>query len=274
MLMGHPNSRPHRAESVARTTTMMTRYYEWTRRAFGPPALGAQVDLWRLVPEHPAAEWVRSRLKSLGHSATDGDVAFWLSRSLIKDVLHAAGAAEYTANRVLAAIGAVEDFVDTELRPTWPDRDLASLRLAHPLVDYAYIEWSSLLEKLKALMDRVQGQEPDAGTSGLIPSLKPDHDPRRPIEAAFSRLTTALDRDRSLATYSRHLHAFVATPAATARLQWGRVILPLPIVPPGPVVIFDQFTSAEGRDVVTFTRDGMAAVEAFVNDMLAAFEAV
>lgn len=255
------------------TTGMMTRYYEWTRRAFGPPPLGSQPDLWRLVPEHPAAQWTRSRLVSLGHPATDADVAFYLCRSLIQDLIHAAGAAEYTANRVVAAIAAIEELIFRELRPTWSDRDLADLRLAHPLVDYAYIEWSSFLATLTALTDRVHGREPDAG-SGLIPALEIDHGPRRRIEAAAVRLSTALDRDRSLAVYSKHLHALVTNPAAAARLQFGRVILPLPSVPTGPVVIFDQFTWAEGRDVLTFTRDGMAAVEAFVNDMLAAFEAV
>src|SRR5512132_2780099 len=102
---------------------MMNRYHEWTRRAFGPPKLGLQGDIWRLVPKHPATEWVRNKLTHLGRPDSDEDVAYCLNRSLIQDVLHAAGAAEYTANKVYAAAAAVENYVENELRVAWPDRD-------------------------------------------------------------------------------------------------------------------------------------------------------
>jgi hypothetical protein len=85
---------------------MMNRYHEWARRAFGPPQLGFQGDIWRLVPRHPATEWVRNKLTHLRSPASDEEVAYYLNRSLIQDVLHAAGAAEYTANKVYAAAAA------------------------------------------------------------------------------------------------------------------------------------------------------------------------
>ena len=44
-------------------------------------------------------------------------------------------------------------------------------------------------------------------------------------------------------------------------------------MPTGQVYIFDQLTWNNGRDVTTFTRDGMAAIETFIGEMLAAFEA-
>jgi hypothetical protein len=114
-------------------------------------------------------------------------VAYYINRSLIQDVLHAAGAAEYTANKVYAA--AVENYIENELRVAWPDRDMVG-SLCHPLVDYVYIERNSLLEKLRTLMDRVRSKEPRPGEMrGLIPALKPDQDPRRRIQTAFDRLT-------------------------------------------------------------------------------------
>jgi hypothetical protein len=150
---------------------MMNRYHEWTRRAFGPPELGIQGDIWRLVPKHPATEWVRNKLTHLGRPDSDEDVAYYLNRSLMQDVLHAAGAAEYTANKVYAAAAAVENYVENELRVACPDRDLVG-SLPHPLVDYAYIECNSLLEKLRTLMDRVRSKEPrTGGMRGLIPAL-------------------------------------------------------------------------------------------------------
>ena len=247
---------------------MMNRYNEWTHRTFGLPP----PDIWRLVPKHPATEWVRSELTRLGRGADDDDVAFYLNRSLIQDVLHAAGAAEYTADKVHAAIAAVEDYVENTLRPTWPDPDLANSGLVHPLVDYSYIEWNSFLEKLRTLMDRVRSDEPRAGKRGLIPALKVDQDPRIRIETAFDRLTKALTGDRSLTIYSLHLHA-LPNVSATARIERGRLVLPVPDVPAGQVYIFDQLTWHEERDVFTFTSDRMAAVELFIDEMLAAIEA-
>ena len=251
---------------------MMNCYYEWMRRTVGPPELGFQGDIWRLVPKHPATDWVRTKLTRLGRSADNEDVAYYLNRSLIRDVLHAAGAAEYTANKVYAAVAAVEDYVEKDLRPTWPNRDLVDSGLAHPLVDYSYIEWNSLLEKLRTLMDRVRSDEPRAGKRGLIPALKPDQDPRRRIETALDRLTKALDDDRLLTIYSLHLHA-LPNVTATARIEKARVVLPIPDAPTAQVYIFDQLTWDDGRDVLSFTRDGMAAVAAFIDEMLAAFEA-
>jgi len=251
---------------------MMNRYHEWTHRAFGPPQLGLHGDIWRLVPKHPATDWVRNKLTDLRRPASDEEVAYYLNRSLIQDVLHAAGAAEYTANKVYAAAAAVEHYVENELRVAGPDRDLVGSELAHPLVDYAYIEWNSLLEKLRTLMDRVRSEEPRAGKRGLISALKPGQTPRDRIETAFDRLTKALDDDRSLTIYSLHLHA-LPNVTATARIKQGRVVLPIPDVPTGQVYIFDQLTWNDGRDILTFTRAGMAAIETFIGEMLAAFEA-
>lgn len=215
---------------------------------------------------------MRNKLTHLRSPASDEEVAYYLNRSLIQDVLHAAGAAEYTANKVYVAAAAVENYVENELRVAWPDRDLVGSVLAHPLVDYAYIEWNSLLEKLRTLMDRVRSEEPRAGKHGLNLALKPDQDPRRRIETAFDRLTKALDDDRSLTIYSLHLHA-LPNVTATARIEKGCVVLPIPDVPTGQVYIFDKLTWNDGRDVPTFTRDGMAAIETFIGEMLAAFEA-
>jgi hypothetical protein len=150
--------------------------------------------------------------------------------------------------------------------------DLVNSQLHHPLVDYAYIEWNSLLEKLRTLMDRVRSDERRGGKRGLIPALKSGRDPRRRIETAFDRLTKALDADRSLTIYSLHLHA-LPNATATARIEQGRVVLPIPDVPTGRVYIFDQLTWKHRRDMLTFTRESLTAVEAFIDETLAAFEA-
>jgi hypothetical protein len=77
---------------------------------------------------------VRNKLTHLRSPASDEVVAYYLNRSLIQDVLHAAGAAEYTANKVYVA-AAVENYVENELRVAWPARDLVGSVLAHPLVN-------------------------------------------------------------------------------------------------------------------------------------------
>lgn len=121
-------------------------------------------------------------------------------------------------------------------------------------------------------MDRVRSEEPRAGKRGLIPALKPDQDPRRRIETAYDRLAKVLDGDRLLTIYSLHLHA-LPNVTATAKIEKGRVVLPIPDVPTVKVYIFDQLTYDDGRDIPTFARGGMAAVEVFINEMLEAFEA-
>lgn len=88
----------------------MRLYDEWLRRSTGIVAgvrVGSPGELWRVVPKNPANDWVLAKAAELGRDYDESNVAYYTSRSLLRDVLHAAGAIEYTVHRIEAAAAAL-----------------------------------------------------------------------------------------------------------------------------------------------------------------------
>lgn len=62
--------------------------------------IGAPLELWRAIPKHPANEWIEEKSRTLDRDCDDKDIAFYSTRTLLDDVVHAAGAIEYTVARI------------------------------------------------------------------------------------------------------------------------------------------------------------------------------
>jgi hypothetical protein len=119
------------------------RYYEWLRRSAANMA-GFPGELWQVVPKNPANDWVRAKAKDLGRDYDDSNIAYYTSRSLLFDVLHAAGAIEYTVACIDAANGAAQTYA--EKHNLKADSEDIPTGLGAPEVDQAYIEYATPIE--------------------------------------------------------------------------------------------------------------------------------
>jgi hypothetical protein len=138
--------------------------------------VGASGELWRVIPKHPGNEWILEKAKRLGRNYGDSDVAYYTSRTLLRDVLHAAGAIEYTVERIDGAAACVQAYAQKHSLAS--ESDDSPTGLICPEVDDVYIEYANLLNWLRTLSDRMRSQDPFAGTTlGLIPALM-----SRPVE--------------------------------------------------------------------------------------------
>jgi hypothetical protein len=165
----------------------MQLYYEWLRRLMSPVGgfpLGGPGELWRVVPRNPANEWVGEKAEELGRVYDDRDVAYYTSRSLLWDVVHAAGAIEYTAGRIEAASDAVQAYANERALTAESEHTPHGLRTLQ--VDDAYIEYANLLNWLRTLLDRMRSQDPYSKAKlGLIPALSDTTMLRRAVEKIF-----------------------------------------------------------------------------------------
>jgi hypothetical protein len=244
----------------------------WLRRSVIPVdgmTLGAPLELWRVVPKHPANDWLGDRAVSGHREFTGSDLAYETSRSHLLDVLYAGGAIEYTVVRIDVICDAVGTYVE--------ENDLAApMSLRIPEIDDAYWEYANLLTWLRTLIDRMRSKDPHSrATLGLIPALSEDAPLRRSVETIFDRLTRdALIEDEAyLANYGLHLHALPASGTPVARVNSdGQVRLLIPDKPRQRVYLSAQFTYNDERELVTFAHAVLDRVERFVAELLDAFE--
>jgi hypothetical protein len=233
--------------------------------------LGAPGELWRVVPNNPGNEWVVEQSKAMGR---DVDIAYWTSRSLLDDVLQAAGAIEYTVQRIDVVAASVQAYADKHDVKSRLDEVPMGLITAE--VAEAYIEYANLLNWLRTLGDRMRSTDPYSKAKlGLIPALNPEMPLRRDVEMVFDRFERhPLIVDEPLLTnFGLHLHALPGggSPKATITPE-GRARLLIPDKPRARVYLFDQFTYTDERELVQFAHDVVKRVEIFVDELLTAFE--
>ena len=78
---------------------------------------------------------------------------------------------------------------------------------------------------------------------------------------------------RWLAAYALHAGAVQGGGTLVGEiLKDGRIIVPFPDRLQSPVATWEEFDFNEGRDMLTIARDIMAAIEAFIDAVLKAFE--
>jgi hypothetical protein len=200
----------------------MKLYYEWLRRLMTPVdgfPLGGPGELWRVVPKSPANDWVREKAKELGRDSDDSDVAYYTSRSVLLDVVHAAGAIEYTVGQIEGAAEAVQAYADKHSLKAESEETPHGLRTLE--VDDAYIEYANLLNWLRTLLDRMRSQDPYSKAKlGLIPALRENTPLRRAVEKLFDRLArdTLVEDEVNLTNSGLHLHALPGQGTPSARL--------------------------------------------------------
>lgn len=210
----------------------MDRYTTWLRRTMEsvdgvPPS--AMRGFWRTIPRHPANDWVRGALAAEGRAVADDDVAYYTSRTLRLDVIHAAGAIEHTVEKIAAAQERVQRYA-TEHGARARHDVPSHMRMRE--VDAAYIEYGNLLTWLRTLSDRMRSKDPRGGvTLGLIPALREGSQLRRDVETIFDRFQhhQLVVDEANLTNFGLHLHALPGGGLPVAHVTSdGMVRLPIP----------------------------------------------
>ena len=234
--------------------------------------LGGPGELWRVVPKNPANAWVAGELQRTGRGQDDESIAYYTSRTLLDDVLHAGGAIEYTVARIEVLCAAVQEYAAKH--DLTASHDAARSRLSTAAVDEAYIEYANLLNWLRTLLDRMRSQDPYSKAKlGLIPALRSDTPLRRDVETVFDLFERKYRSEANLTNFGLHLHALPGggTPVATVDAE-GQTRLLIPDAPTNRINVFDQFTYNEERELVGFADAVIASVDSFVHALLSAFE--
>jgi hypothetical protein len=226
------------------------------------------------VPKNPANEWVLAKAAELGRDYDESNVAYYTSRSLLRDVLHAAGAIEYTVHRIEAAAAAIQSYAQQhELRVS---ADSVPMSLGSPQVDDAFTEYANLLNWLRTLNDRMRSSDPYSDAKlGLVPALSEEMPLRGEVETVFDRFTRdpVIENEALLTNFGLHLHALPGggTPFATMTSDGGARLL-IPDKPTKRLYLFDQFTYDDEREMVAFGLAVLDRVASFVDGLLSAFE--
>jgi hypothetical protein len=262
-------------------------------------------ELWSVPADHPARARLRpmrieSRrklereygLQPESEAETESALEYYITRSLLQDVVDAAGAVEYSLQKLIAAADEAQTWVDTYLpaRPAGEPAPTNGAWASTTEVRLAYLELANLLTWIRAVDERMDRSAPGAPWRALIralPVLRRLIRPR-PRVGLLNCLAPGLLRDeviaalktyrrrtsdaRLLANYALHA-AFIpggGTPSGLIADD-GRLLLRVPDRRRRSAEIFDEFTFESGREARTYAAELLAAVEEFVEALVAAF---
>jgi hypothetical protein len=274
----------------------LRRYHEWMRRAW---TIRPDGELWAEQPDHPAREPVERLGDRLGRGV---DVNFIMVRTLLADVVHAAGGVEYHSARVLTALDRSQRNYDDGVadNPPRADPNHECFPIEESLAwDYAnLVIWLRTVEERvdrlslrfdpapklsrfeKGLVWLLRHRQPDlvwrrrpARTRvGLLPAVG-EAQLRAEIEQLLGSFKDRVGDERTLANYGPHAAQLPdpGTPNAALRPD-GTLVVPIPDPPAEPIYVFDQFTFDQRRDLATFAIAAVNATDEFMTAILDAFE--
>ncbi len=230
-----------------------TRRFEWFNRIAFPGnalmGLGDASETWR---DDLADEWETT------------------SR-LLPDVAEAAAAVEYTSEKIHRAIATVEAYYVPYLPALLEGPEPTMYRGAsHPSVSDAYSEFANLLWWIRALDDRLEHTWLGADL-GLLPALAPGQLQGR-ARALRKGLRRELARDAIyLANYSLHYSTIPYPFNSSARIEDGRLELPIPNQVTRPVDSHLDLRYSDGRTLSSYADKAASIVVSFMDTLLDAF---
>jgi hypothetical protein len=258
----------------ARTGAVPTRYDRWMSRVFE-----GSLDFWgenwadlSATPQYAA--WARLA-QDRGATA---DVQYYMKRSLLSELIYAAGGVERELSRLGVALADVQRFADEALarHPVKPEEwPTHGRHISNPSMRDASYSFANLLTWARSVQERVERPYKPGSSErvGLLPALASGqiHDS---VQAAFDVLKDSLKESRFLSNYALHAGAVPGggTPRAEI-LPDGRILARVPDPPTDHVLSWDAFEFTQDRDMLTYGNGLMATIETFVNQVLDAFEA-
>jgi hypothetical protein len=252
---------------------------EWRRRiAFNPHSTAGLTwgqELWKWnVNLYEGAAGIAARLTAIGRAFDDDNVLYYATRSILEDVIDAAGGVELAHQRLRESITTAQATYDN-LRANQPAGTPAAHRegLALEEIEDAWYSLEEMIIWARILDDRLKRRGPmNMADQGLVPALADG--PRRDavIDARSHYRNSVAAEVRYLADLNLHSQPLMAG-TKSAHIVNGQVRLDFP----DPVTkIHDRaqltYSNGQGRDGMQFANDLMAAVAQLVESILAAFE--
>jgi hypothetical protein len=254
---------------------MSQRSNQWARRvAFSEHStvgLDFGQELWKWdVALHESAPGIRQRLSDVGRQPDDDSVLYHVTRTLLMDVVDAAGGVERAYDRVCASMAAAQNSYD-KMPAHLSSEDMG---FGDPNAEDAWYSLEEMIIWTRTLDDRLKrrGKFNSDPPQGLIPALSDG--PRRDavIQARSKLLTSTVNETREISELNLHRQPIVGGTKA-ARIRGGRVVLDFPDRVTGHVRHQAELTYTEGRDGLTFASGVMEGVSLFMDEMIHAFEA-
>jgi hypothetical protein len=260
--------------SQTANVAVLTRYEIWMRRV-RREQLGVWSETWAdLSSTAQYAAW-RQLAAARGASA---DVQGYLTRSLLSEVIYAAGGVERELGQLRKALADVQQFAEAAARPSarrQEEQPVVGSYGASPSVRAASYSFVNLLSWARSTVDRADRRYRSGSPerAGLLPALA-DGQLRDSVEAALQHLRAALRDSRFLASYAVHAGAVPGggTPGAEI-LPDGRGFARVPDPLADQVLTEETFEFTQDRDMLTYATELMAAIEIFVDSVLDAFAA-
>lgn len=255
---------------------MPIKSWEWSRRIIHGTGRLVSLDwgkeLWKWdVALYESVDGIVASLNRTGRPFDEDSILFEATRSLLTDVVDAAGGLEASIARLHTAL----DRAQQQYREwsTTAGELPEGGAMMHPATEDAWYAFEESLIWGRTLDDRLR-RDPlkrQYPPQGLIPALA-DGPRRNAVIAARSRLlNSGLQEARYLAGLNLHMQSVQAgTKAAT--IHAGRLLLPFPDRVDEPISHRWQLTFTTNRDAASFADHLMESVELFMDEMLGAFE--
>jgi hypothetical protein len=232
-------------------------------------------ELWNWdISRYESVDGIREAHARAGLPSDDEFVLFEATRSLVTDVIDAAGGVEQAHARVSHGVGemqAAHDRLSASLGHPFEE----GTGLVDPSIEATWYATEELLVWVRVLDDRLRRPSFDRRRypidQGLIPALAAG--PRRDavVAARASLLQAGAREARYLSGLSLHMQS---TQAGTkqGKVQSGKVFLRFPDPVIAPIAHRWQLSYREDRDLVSFTDLLMDAVVRFMEEMLDTLE--
>ena len=260
--------------SQTANVAVLSRYEIWMRRV-RREQLGAGDEDWKdLSSTAQYAAW-RQLAEARGGRA---DVPGYLTRSLLSEVLYAAGGVERELGLLRKALAEVQQLPgEAAARPAPPAVQqpvVGSYGAAPPVRDASY-SFINLLGWARATVERTDRRYKSGSKerAGLLPALA-EGQLQDSVAAALQRLMAALRDSRFLANYALHAGAVPGGGTPKAEIlpdEHPRAQVPDPLA--DPVLTWETFRFTQDRDMLAYATELTTAIETFVDSMLDAFAA-
>lgn len=267
-----PAVRAPAVRAPAANVAVVTLYEIWMGRA-ERDKLGARDGDWAELSRTPQYESWRRLAEARGAGQ---DVQHYATRSLLSEVIYAAGGVEREFLQLRRALADVQQLAG-EAAPAEPAPGRPVSRpyvAARPVREASYC-FVNLLSWARATAERTDRpcKPGSSQRAGLLPALPPGQ-LHGSVAAALQYLRTALRDSRSLASYVFHTGAVSAQGAPGIEiLPDGRNLARLADPLADPAQSGDAFEFTEDRAMLAYATELMAAIEVFVNRVLDAFAA-
>jgi len=234
--------------------------------------LGWGYEYWILDPaRYEGNDELKSRAAALGRRWTKRQLANELAENLLDDVLGAAGGVEHSILALRDAIERAQAWTD-QLDPKPTPKTVPHTVVDVSVID-AWYEFANLLSWARVLEERLdrrgQGSLP---RQGLVRALKPLRLKKRVNGLVDELRSGPLEDTRFLANFTLH-SALVRSPNSGARLdEAGKVTLPIPDRQVARISNWKVLTWNDRRDGVVFAEELWAAIAAFMESLIEAFE--